>query len=46
MLVAFSDLHLTDESTALNVSPEAFSNVLQKEIEHNCSRKDLKEIVI
>lgn len=46
MLVAFSDLHLTDESTALNVSPEAFTNVLQKEIEHNCSRKDLKEIVI
>ena len=46
MLVAFSDLHLTDESTAINVNPEAFSNVLQKEIEHNYSRKGLQEIVL
>ena len=34
MLVVFSDIHLTDESTAINVNPEAFTKILQKEIGH------------
>ncbi len=46
MLVVFSDIHLTDESTAINVNPEAFTKILQKEIELCAIKNEAKEIVI
>lgn len=44
MLVILSDVHLTDESTAVNVHGTAFSGVLSPEILSVASRKDAKEI--
>ena len=46
MLVVFSDIHLSDESTSFNVKPEAFTKILQKEIELCAQRNDAKEIRI
>lgn len=46
MLVIFSDIHLTDESTAINVNPEAFTKILQKEIELCTAKNEAKEISI
>ena len=46
MLVVFSDIHLTDESTAINVNPEAFTKILQKEIELCAVKNEAKEIII
>lgn len=46
MLVIFSDIHLTDETTSFNVSPEAFTKILQKEIESSAQRNEAKEIRI
>lgn len=44
MLVIFSDIHLTDESTSFNVSPEAFTKILQKEIESSANKNIANEI--
>lgn len=46
MLVIFSDIHLTDESTAVNVSGEAFSKVLETQIMNNAVKKHAKEVNI
>jgi UDP-2,3-diacylglucosamine pyrophosphatase LpxH len=46
MLVIFSDIHLTDESTANNVSKEAFLNVLLPEIRSNAHNSNATEIHI
>lgn len=46
MLVSFSDIHLTDETTAVNVNPEAFTKILQKEIELCAVKNEAKEIRI
>ena len=43
MLVIFSDIHLTDETTAVNVAPEAF-DILANEINSNAKDKKAKEI--
>ena len=45
MLTIFSDIHLTDESTAVNVAPEAFE-ILFNEIQNNANLKNAKEIRI
>ena len=44
MLVIFSDIHLTDESTSVNVHPKAFSEVLFPEIKLNAGSKNPTEI--
>lgn len=46
MLVVFSDLHISDETTSFNVKPEAFTKILQKEIELCSQRNEAKEIRI
>lgn len=46
MIVVFSDIHLTDETTAVNVNPEAFTKILQKEIELCALKNEAREIVI
>jgi UDP-2,3-diacylglucosamine pyrophosphatase LpxH len=46
MLVTFSDIHLTDETTAVNVNSEAFTKILQKEIESSARNNQAKEIRI
>jgi UDP-2,3-diacylglucosamine pyrophosphatase LpxH len=45
LLVIFSDIHLTDESTAVNVAPEAF-DILSDEIRDNAINKKAKEVRI
>jgi len=45
MLVIFSDLHITDESTAINVAPEAF-DILLEEIKDNAINKKAEEVRI
>ncbi|MCX6601643.1 MAG: hypothetical protein NT025_08785 [bacterium] len=44
MLVLLSDLHLTDESTAENVHPEAFTNVLLPEIAASAQSKKAQDL--
>lgn len=44
MLVIFSDVHLTDGTTAENVRPEAFSDLLLPEIEDNAKMKQAGEV--
>ncbi len=44
MLVIFSDVHLTDESTAFNVHPTAFENIIESKIKENAQRKKAEEI--
>ena len=44
MLVLLSDLHLTDESTAENVHPEAFTNVLLPEIAASAQTKKAQDL--
>jgi UDP-2,3-diacylglucosamine pyrophosphatase LpxH len=44
MLVLLSDLHLTDESTAENVHPEAFTNVLLPEIATSARTKKAQDL--
>lgn len=44
MLVVFSDLHLTDESTARNVRREAFESVLQQKIIETAGSKKATEL--
>ncbi|MEO6695289.1 MAG: hypothetical protein ABIY50_00535 [Ignavibacteria bacterium] len=46
MLVIFSDIHLTDETTSTNVSPEAFTKILHKEIELSVVKNEAKELKI
>jgi len=43
MLVLISDVHLTDESTAVNVDPSAF-RLLQREIALSAAQRDAREI--
>lgn len=43
MLTAISDIHLSDESTSKNVSPEAYK-ILQNEIASNAKDKNANEI--
>jgi UDP-2,3-diacylglucosamine pyrophosphatase LpxH len=43
MLTIFSDIHVTDESTAINVAPEAF-NILFDEIKDNAINKKAQEV--
>jgi UDP-2,3-diacylglucosamine pyrophosphatase LpxH len=45
MLVIFSDIHITDESTAINVVPEAYE-ILFEEIKDNANYKKAKEVRI
>lgn len=45
MLVIFSDIHITDESTAVNVVPEAYE-ILFEEIKDNANYKKAKEVRI
>jgi len=44
MLVLLSDLHLTDESTAENVHPEAFTSVLLPEIATSAQAKKAQDL--
>jgi UDP-2,3-diacylglucosamine pyrophosphatase LpxH len=46
MLVLLSDLHLTDESTAENVHPEAFTHVLLPEIATSAQSKKAQDLDI
>jgi|GEM_PF-567955 len=52
MLVAFSDLHLSDEKTAVNVHPSAFTRTMKKLImvnrdkDRDNSNTQIKEIII
>jgi UDP-2,3-diacylglucosamine pyrophosphatase LpxH len=43
MMIIFSDIHLTDESTAINVDPSAFER-LGREIASNASQRGVTEI--
>ncbi len=44
MLVAISDIHLTDGSTSSNVHPGAFQNILLPEIVSNAASKGAQEV--
>ena len=46
MLVLLSDLHLTDETTAENVHPEAFTNILMPEIAASAQSKKAQDLDI
>ncbi len=46
MLVLLSDIHLTDETTAINVKADAFSDILGPQILHNAKAKKATEIHI